>query len=89
MTPPTPPAIPSSNYVDTFHGVADAGAELTPELARAFAQVRDDVRATMATRNPRPKPGDDIIITALGTGSSMPSKYRNGQSLSCQSLSLG
>jgi ribonuclease Z len=78
MTPPTPPTIATSNHVDTFYPVVETGVKLTPQLARLFEQARDNVKATI---QPQPRPGDDVVVTTLGTGSSMPSKYRNGESL--------
>lgn len=51
------------------------------ELAEA---AKESVRAARVARVDKPAlPGGDIKVTALGTGSAMPSKYRNGE-LRCQ-----
>lgn len=46
--------------------------------ARVAVQIESDARAQAEK-----SPGDDIVVTALGTGSSLPSKYRNGARFSC------
>lgn len=45
----------------------------TAEVRKARAKV-----AELAPTRGERQPGDDVVVTALGTGSSMPSKYRNG-----------
>jgi len=30
-----------------------------------------------------PKPGDDVVLVPLGTGSAVPSRYRNGTNVEC------
>jgi len=46
----------------------------TAEVRKARAKV-----AELAQTKGERQPGDDVVVTALGTGSSMPSKYRNGE----------
>ncbi|WVF65453.1 hypothetical protein IAT40_000181 [Kwoniella sp. CBS 6097] len=49
-----------------------------PEYAQAVDAALTAVSSDPRSINPRtPKPGDDITVTTLGTGSAIPSKYRN------------
>ena len=47
---------------------------MSDELRRQITEIKDLVKATHRV----PKPGHDVVITTLGTGSALPSKYRNG-----------
>jgi ribonuclease Z len=44
---------------------------------KACVKARDASFRDPRFRTPRTFPGDDIIVTTLGTGSALPSKYRN------------
>jgi len=51
-------------------------------FVEALKKAREAVRlgeVTRAGESEERKPGDDVVITTLGTGSSLPSKYRNGE----------
>lgn len=50
-----------------------------PAYTAKVRETRACVQALEGSRGEM-QPGDDVVVTALGTGSSMPSKYRNGQS---------
>jgi len=50
---------------------------ISPALSALFKKMRAEVEAEELSR---PKqPGNDVVITTLGTGSALPSKYRNGE----------
>jgi ribonuclease Z len=59
-----------------------------PELVHAAKRAYDEYlahiprcRANIASEHVEhqaQEPGDNLVVTALGTGSAMPSKYRNG-----------
>jgi ribonuclease Z len=82
------PAIPSrvtppQGMIDKFKPALEAklagkqDPNITPALLALFRKVRSEVEAEEPSR---PKgPGDDVVITTLGTGSALPSKYRNGE----------
>ncbi|KDQ10344.1 hypothetical protein BOTBODRAFT_115899 [Botryobasidium botryosum FD-172 SS1] len=92
MAPPgEPKLVPGPNF-DRFHNaILGNGGEgsgkalekpqldLTPATEAAFDAARADVEAQRAVyAEGRPsQPGDDIVVTPLGTGSALPSKYRN------------
>jgi ribonuclease Z len=60
----------------------DTIAEEEPEYVAAVKMARKAVQAQEQTLGVRPmSPGDDIVVTTLGTGSAVPSKYRNGELL--------
>ncbi|TYJ56176.1 hypothetical protein B9479_003162 [Cryptococcus floricola] len=49
-----------------------------PEYAEACKKAQDAVRADPRSNEVQGgEPGDDLVITTLGTGSAIPSKYRN------------
>ncbi|OCF35667.1 hypothetical protein I316_02722 [Kwoniella heveanensis BCC8398] len=49
-----------------------------PEYAQAVDAAREAVSSDpRTTGSSTPRPGDDITVTTLGTGSAIPSKYRN------------
>ena len=50
----------------------------TPEQKSSFKQAKKDMLELGSSRVVEPGPGDDFRITTLGTGSALPSKYRNG-----------
>lgn len=48
-----------------------------PEFVKEVLQAREEI--WMEQIEPRVEsPGDDLVVSPLGTGSSLPSKYRNG-----------
>lgn len=56
----------------------------SPAAFEVIAQTQQAVKeleVKMLEQAKPPQPGDDIVLTPLGTGSSMPSMYRNGKHL--------
>lgn len=51
--------------------------EESPEFVAACAAAQAAVAAEEKIRKVEPVPGDDIVVTTLGTGSAIPAKYRN------------
>lgn len=82
VRPPRPPAQAKlTENDDKFHPAATSPELLAlpgPTLA-AFATAREKGAAAVHGRPTRP--GDDVTIIPLGTGSAVPSKYRNGEYL--------
>ena len=77
-----PPAPPQPDSVlegfDRFTPAIQKGVVLAPATKESYEKAQEDARQVMANRTP--KVGDDIIVTPLGTGSSLPTRYRNGAS---------
>lgn len=76
MTPPTDPTIE-----DKFQIALSSAPEelLEPSLLQVFKDTKSSLQLS---ENPRVSQlGDDVVVTCLGTGSAMPSKYRNGASI--------
>ncbi|KAF8605692.1 hypothetical protein BDV93DRAFT_45569 [Ceratobasidium sp. AG-I] len=96
MTPPKPPIIkhlPSLN-ADLFTNalkIRSSGGSLlsTPEQKASFEQAKKDMLELGSSRVVEPGPGDDFRITTLGTGSALPSKYRNVISTVIQMPGIG
>lgn len=81
MTPPSEPRPPLVTAEDTFHPALAAREQGT--LPNPFADVYNQAKARVAAQpHADASPGSDVVITTLGTGSAMPSKYRNGASTS-------
>lgn len=87
MYPAAAPQILEPRPSDTPFPTTSAGLEEAKlkvresmaEYAAAVDAAREAVRNEIAHRTQiRPGPGDDIVVTTLGTGSAIPSKYRNG-----------
>lgn len=56
----------------------DVLATEIPEYAQACSRAKASVEADPRYQTPgSSQPGDDIVVTTLGTGSAIPSKYRN------------
>ena len=84
LNPITPLQVtPAPGMMDKFKPALEA--EITgkhdPNISSALSALFRKVRAEVEADEPsRPKqPGDDVVITTLGTGSALPSKYRNGE----------
>jgi len=64
--------------LDRFHPAYINGLELEPAMQECFEKAKAEVAAFIES-NQRPEvPGSDVRIITLGTGSAVPSKYRNG-----------
>ncbi|KAG8744935.1 hypothetical protein FRC10_009170 [Ceratobasidium sp. 414] len=84
MSPPKPPTIKPIQgtnpdlYTKAVATHQEGRSLLTTEGQKdSFAKAREQVAKLRAARNREPSPGDDFRITTLGTGSALPSKYRN------------
>ncbi|KAG0367805.1 hypothetical protein BGZ54_003219 [Gamsiella multidivaricata] len=67
------------NPMEPFHG-HDASSEKTPPYMKEYYELADKANEEIAKdikTYSEEIPGKDVILTALGTGSSHPSKYRN------------
>ncbi|KAF9239242.1 hypothetical protein BU15DRAFT_88045 [Melanogaster broomeanus] len=79
MHPPRPPAqnLDAERY-DLFHPAISSNSPLVlPELTRTrFTEAQAEVHSH-SMPGPEEMPGKDVMICPLGTGSAMPSKFRN------------
>ncbi|KAG9033520.1 hypothetical protein FRB95_014699 [Tulasnella sp. JGI-2019a] len=85
MSPPSAPQPPSHVGEDTFQPAlllakessTDETNPFADDYARARAIVKDAQRLRDVEDGGVAMAGHDVVITTLGTGSAMPSKYRN------------
>ncbi|KAI0372022.1 hypothetical protein BV20DRAFT_964716 [Pilatotrama ljubarskyi] len=79
VRPPRPPAKDGRTKEDEFAPIADSDIlpELSSSLQEKFTELKAKVNARISRRSPAAQPGDDIVITPLGTGSAVPTKLRN------------
>lgn len=84
LNPATPSQVTSpQGMIDKFNPALEAKAagkrdpNISPALSALFRKIRAEVEVEEMLRPKRP--GDDVVITTLGTGSALPSKYRNGE----------
>ncbi|KAI0360608.1 hypothetical protein OH77DRAFT_1393497 [Trametes cingulata] len=77
--PARPPARDDRAKEDVFTSVAESGSlpELSNSVQEKFSEVKAKVDARIARRSPAAQPGDDVVITPLGTGSALPTLLRN------------
>jgi len=61
---------------DVITGQLEASKPLNPPDDDDFYGVKEKIEAEFPAQ--MSQPGDDVVITCLGTGSAMPGKYRNG-----------
>jgi hypothetical protein len=83
MRPPRAPDCVASTRVDPFHPFVASGPDLEEPVRQAIVEARTAVAAKAEHRlaaGEAPKPGDDLEIFTLGTGSAVPAKFRNGKS---------
>lgn len=85
VRPSNPLELPEGNK---FHDaiIAPEGLTLPPATLSAFEQAKQNAAAVMANRASRP--GDDVVVVPLGTGSAIPAPSRNGKSI-CMSRTMG
>lgn len=69
-------------HEDEFGNLVASGSspELSDNVRQTFAEVKNLVDARVARNSPRAQPGDDVVVTPLGTGSAIPTRLRNGTS---------
>lgn len=85
MHPPASPALLPPHAKDRpfpvnsseLEWAKDILAKESPEYALACDAARQAVQADPRSSQPASSPGHDITVTTLGTGSAIPSKYRN------------
>ncbi|CAE6409731.1 unnamed protein product [Rhizoctonia solani] len=85
MTPPKPPVLKLfpgvKNDLYKEHTATHARGESllsTDDERDSFNKARQQISDLMSSHTHDPAPGDDFRVTTLGTGSALPSKYRNG-----------
>ncbi len=71
---------PAIVAADKFHPHVNGTESLkcSPALRKYTAQARAAIEAVIARGAVEPMEGADVGIITLGTGGSMPSRYRNG-----------
>ncbi|CAE6417360.1 hypothetical protein ACGC1H_002170 [Rhizoctonia solani] len=84
MTPPKPPVLKLFSGVNPDLYKEDMATHArgesllsTEDQKDSFKHAREQVSELTSSRAYEPTPGDDFRITTLGTGSALPSKYRN------------
>lgn len=79
IRPPAPPKQdPRVEGLDQFHPaiLGTQPLKIPPEVTSAFLQARQDAEIALANREAQP--GDNVVVVPLGTGSAVPTRYRNG-----------
>ncbi|KAG5654002.1 hypothetical protein H0H81_008584 [Sphagnurus paluster] len=76
-TPGIPPTLRETQ--DSFHAVAssDKPVSLPPQTAEKFVEAKKNIDAYIANGDLSVPRGADVKVIPLGTGSAVPSKYRN------------
>lgn len=86
MRPLKAPAIRNAEGLDMFHPAAQSPVPLL--LPHRTAEKFDEAREAVRTQQQEATDiEDDVVITPLGTSSSKPTKYRNGQSALSSAIS--
>lgn len=81
IRPPKPPILMESiTKYDLFHPAVTSSTpfSLPASTFQCFSAVRANADEYMKNGNVQIGAGSDITIVTLGTGSALPSKYRNG-----------
>jgi hypothetical protein len=86
MTPPKPPSLKLFSGVNNSLYKEDIAAHArgesllsTQDQKDSFNNAREQISQLTSSHTHEPAPGDDFRVTTLGTGSALPSKYRNGR----------
>ncbi|KAF5351284.1 hypothetical protein D9758_007983 [Tetrapyrgos nigripes] len=78
MRPPAPPSKEEfAIELDRFHSADAEGLELPSSTEVCFNKAKAEVAAFVASGGRPEMPGGSVRIITLGTGSAVPSKYRN------------
>ncbi|RDX42667.1 hypothetical protein OH76DRAFT_1410927 [Lentinus brumalis] len=79
VRPVRPPVQDELAREDEFNPFVAAGSlpELSDSVREKVAAVKAAVAERMGRNSPATAPGDDVVITPLGTGSAVPTKMRN------------
>jgi len=71
---------PPLSFTDDYTWMRDGEKEYLKEYYDLTERAAEEIQRDFVV--PEEFPGKDVVITALGTGSSIPSKYRNGNIVS-------
>lgn len=90
MRPPCPAAVEIDSGRDRFHPAIRSPElfELPPATLKCFDEARRRIEMFIAAGNAPKPPGGNVGILPLGTGSSLPSKYRNGTFIPKQNIKV-
>ncbi|CDO70624.1 hypothetical protein BN946_scf184748.g22 [Trametes cinnabarina] len=79
VRPLRPPTKDDRSKEDEFNALAERGEvpELSQSVREDFAAVKVQISERIGRGSPTSQPGDDVIITPLGTGSAVPTMLRN------------
>lgn len=93
MRPWIPPA-PDPEVIkrDKFHPIASGAVplEFSPVLSESIKEAKESIAQVVLQKNAESEtePGADVGIISLGTGGSLPSKYRNGKLFYFQAVGM-
>ena len=84
VRPVRPPTQDEHAKEDEFNPLVAAGSlpELSSSVKESFGAVKTRVSERAGRGSPASQPGDDVVITPLGTGSAIPTRMRNGTTCS-------
>jgi ribonuclease Z len=83
VRPAGPPKIDATPQVDLFHPAFKHPQPLPEKTTRAFEKAKEAVANFVSQEEPQLS---GVKILPLGTGSALPTKYRNGEHSLCFSL---
>ncbi|KAJ7573869.1 hypothetical protein C8J56DRAFT_1173192 [Mycena floridula] len=91
IRPSAPPALHRINTIDQFHVAATNNFPLAIESAtlQSFNEAKDRIAAAEKESANVTGPGADVVVLPLGTGSALPTKYRNVSSTLIQIPNYG
>lgn len=80
VRPPGQPMLkPLTEGRDQFHNTIQSQQPVNLSSLTLVEYSKAQKNAAIALANREPKPGDNVVVIPLGTGSAIPSKYRNGE----------
>ncbi|KAI0777745.1 hypothetical protein BD413DRAFT_640429 [Trametes elegans] len=79
VRPPRPPKKDEKAKQDEFNDLASSNTlpELPDTTLEKFKEVQRHVNQRPGRGSPAAQPGDDVVLTPLGTGSAVPTRVRN------------
>ncbi|TBU28507.1 hypothetical protein BD311DRAFT_722416 [Dichomitus squalens] len=91
LRPLNAPGYDSLAKEDAFNALAESKSlpELSASVNEKFAAVKARVAERIGRRSPASQPGDDVVVTPLGTGSAIPTLLRNVSGTLIQILGYG
>ena len=80
VRPFNPPGHDPLAKEDELRALAESKSlpELSTSVNEEFAAVKKRVAERVSRGSPASVPGDDVVVTPLGTGSAVPTRLRNG-----------